>query len=64
MLFYKERKLFPTIKTKSQRNRKIGIFPKRLVHGFGKNIENFFFFLGKIGQENVFDDILVRRKLF
>ena len=23
-----------------------------------------FFFLGKIGQENVFDDILVRKKLF
>ena len=33
--------LFYTIKTRSQTNEKVGIFPKGLVHGFGQNIENF-----------------------
>ena len=39
---------------------KIAIFPKGLTHGFGPKLAIFpcFFFLGKIGQENVFYDIL------
>ena len=39
-------------------------FFKGLVHGFGQKVENFLFLLGKIGQENVFDDIVERKKSF
>ena len=41
------------------------IFPKGLTHGFGAKmaiLPNFFF--GNIGQENVFYDILERKKAF
>ena len=40
------------------------IFPKGLVHGFGPKSAIFqpFFFLGHIGQENVFYDTLVQKK--
>ena len=39
-------------------------FPKLLLHGFGQKFEFFpiFNFKGKIGQENVFDDILERKE--
>ena len=39
------------------------IFPKGLVHGFGKNLKIFphFFKKKKIGETNVFYDILERR---
>ena len=51
------------VKTRSSKSRKIGIFPKSLVHGFDKNWQFFhFYILGKIGQENVFHDILERKK--
>ena len=43
------------------------IFPKGLLtHGFGPKmaILPFFFFLGNIGQENVFFDILERKNAF
>ena len=42
------------------------IFPKRLTHGFGPKMAIFaiFFFLGNIGQENVFYDILQRKNSF
>ena len=47
------------------KNRKIDIFPKRLTHGFGKKMAIFpSFFLGNIGQENVFYDILERKNAF
>ena len=38
------------------------IFPKGLTHGFGPKMVIFQkpFFLGNIGQENVFDDIQER----
>ena len=39
----------------------------RLVHGFGQKFEHFnfhHFILGKIKKENVFHDILDRRKAF
>ena len=41
---------------------KLGFFPKRLLHGFGKKLQ--IFYLIKIGQENVFENILVRKKPF
>ena len=41
------------------------IFPRRLTHGFGPKITIFqSFFLGNIGQENVFYDILERENAF
>ena len=41
-----------------------GIFPKGLTHGFRPKMAIFptFFFLGNIGQENVFYDILQQKK--
>ena len=44
------------MKTTSSKSRKIDIFPKGLTHGFGPKMANFptFYFLGNIGQENVF----------
>ena len=41
---------------------KIDIFPKGLIHGFSPKMAIFpTYFLGTIGQENVFYDILERR---
>ena len=45
--------------------RKIDIFPKGLTHGFGPNKAVVpTFFLGKIGWEDVFYDILERKNSF
>ena len=54
---------FYGIKTGSS---KIDIFAKRLTHGFGPKRAIFptFFFLGNMGQENVFYDILERKNAF
>ena len=44
---------------KSKKSKKIDIFPKGLTHGFGPKMAIFqLFFLGNIGQKNVFYDIL------
>ena len=45
---------------------KLAIFPKWLIHGFGPKIAIFqiFFFLGKIGQENILYNILERENAF
>ena len=44
------------------KSRKIDIFQKGLTHGFGPKLAIFpTFFLGNIGQENVFYDILERK---
>ena len=58
------------MKTRSANTRKVDIFSKGLTHGFNpwfwsKNghFSNFFF-LGNIGQENVFYDILERKNAF
>ena len=53
-------------KTRSSKSRKIAIFPKGLTHGFGTKMAIFStcFFLGNIGQENVFYDILERKNAF
>ena len=53
-------------KSKNFKSGKIEIFPKGLTHGFGqkKTIFPTFVFLGNIGQENVFYDILERKNAF
>ena len=50
----------------SSKSRKIDIFPKGLTHGFGPKMAIFptSVFLGNIGQENVFYDILERKNAF
>ena len=54
---------FQAIKTRSSNSRKIVIFSKGLTDGFGPKKAIFpNFFLGNIGQENVFYDILERKK--
>ena len=53
---------FQAIKTKSSEGPKIAFFLKGLTHGFGPKMAIFLtFFLGKIGQENYFYDILERK---
>ena len=54
------------MKTRSSKCRKIDIFPKGLTHGFGPKMANFptFYFLGNIGQKNVFYVILERENAF
>ena len=53
------------MKTRSPKSRKIDIFPKGITHGFGPQMAIFpIFFLGNIGQENVFYDILERENAF
>ena len=65
-IFYNEKTPFQAIKTKSSKSQKIDVFRKGLTHGFGPKIAIFptFFFLGNIGQENVFYDILERENAF
>ena len=61
-IFYIEKTPLERIKTKSSKSRKTVIFPKGLTHGFGPKLVIFStFFLGNIGQENVFYDILERK---
>ena len=65
MIFYNEKTPFYAIKTRSLKSRKIDIFLKGLIHGFGPKMAIFpMFFLGYIGQENVFYDILKRKNAF
>ena len=65
MIFWNEKTSFQAIKTRSSKSRKIDIFPKGLTHGFGPKMAIFpTFFLGSIGQENVFYDILEPRNSF
>ena len=55
---------FEAIKTRSSKSRKIDIFPKGLTHGLCPKIATFpTFFLGKIGQENVVNDILEQKNV-
>ena len=53
-------------KKKKFKIEKIDMFPKGLTHGFDPKIAIFptFFFLGNIGQENVFYDILELKNAF
>ena len=52
--------------TLPQPSGKMSIFPNGLTHGFGPKMAIFltFFFLGNIGQENVFYHILERKNTF
>ena len=64
--FQNEKTRFKAIKTRSLKSRKIAIIPKGLTHGFGPKNGHFsnFFFLGKLGQENVIYDILEQKTAF
>ena len=54
-----------SIKTTISKSRKIDIFPKGLVHGFGPKLAIFPpCFLGNIDKENVFYDILEGKNAF
>ena len=66
MIFKNEKTPFYAIKARSPKSRKFDVFPKGLTHGFGSKMAIFptFFFLGNIGQENVFYDILERKNAF
>ena len=64
-IFSSEKTPFYAIKTRSWKTRKIHIFLKGLTYGFGPKMTIFStFFLGNIGQENVFYDILERKNAF
>ena len=61
-IFQNEKTIFYAIKTGTSKNPKIEIFPKALTHGFGGKKFSFFnFFLGNMGQESGFYDILERK---
>ena len=52
-------------KNKQFKSRKIDVFPKSLTHGIGPKMASFrTFFLGNIGQGNVFYDIVDRKTPF
>ena len=62
---YNEKTPFYVIKTRGSKSRKIEIFPKGLTHGFGPQMVIFStFFLGNIGEENMFFDSLERKNAF
>ena len=64
-IFYNEKTRFLAIKTRNLKSRKIDIFPKGLTHGLAPKTAIFpGFVLGIIGQENVFCNILERKKAF
>ena len=64
-IFQNEKTPFQAIKTATSTSVKISIFPKGLTHGFGPKLAIFpSFFLGNIGQEKVFYDILERKNAF
>ena len=64
-IFYNNKAPFLAIKIRNSKSRKTEIFPKGLTHGFGPKMAIFqLFFLGNIGQENVFCDILERKNAF
>ena len=64
-IFQNDKTPFYAIKTRSSESKKIYIFRNGLTHGFGPKIAIFFnFFLGNIGKENVFYDILEGKNSF
>ena len=64
-IFQNEKTAFQAIKTRSSKSQKIAIFPKMLILGFGPEMSIVLtFYLGNIGQENVFYDILERKHAF
>ena len=65
-IFQNKETSLQAMKTRSLKRRKIDIFSKGLTHGFWSKNGNLFkiLFLGNIGQENVFYDILERKNTF
>ena len=65
MIFLNKKNAFLGKKTRRSKSRKIDILPKGLTHWFGSKMAIFAtFFLGNIGQKNVFYDILKRKNAF
>ena len=64
-IFQNGKSPFQTIKTRTSKSRNIDIFQKGITLGFGRKMAFFqLFFLCNIGRENVFYDILERKKSF
>ena len=64
-IFQNEKTPFQAIKTRSSKSQKTDIFPKWLTHGFGPKMAiSPNYFLGVVGPENVFYDILERKNAF
>ena len=63
IIFQNKKTPFQALKTTSSNSRKTDIFQNGITHGFGPKIAIFltFYFLGNIGQENVFYDIQERK---
>ena len=56
---------FYALKTRISKSRKNDLFPKGLAHGFGPNMAIFpTFFLGSIGQKNVFYNTIKRKNAY
>ena len=65
MIFLNKKNAFLGKKTRRSKSRKIDTLSKGLTHCFGPKMAIFAtFFLGNIGQENVFYDILKRKNAF
>ena len=65
IIFQNKKTPFQALKTTSSNSRKTDIFPKRFTYGFGPKMATFSsFFLGNIGHENVFYDILEQKTPF
>ena len=65
MIFQNKKTPFLAIKTPSSKRRKIEIFPKGLIYGFGPKLAIFPpFSFANICHENVFDDILECKNAF
>ena len=65
-IFKSKKTPLQAIKIRSSKRRNIDIFPDGLTHGFAPKMATFpnFFFLGNIGQQKVFYDILKRKNAF
>ena len=64
-IFYDGKTNFQALNTTSSKSGKIDIFAKGFTHFFGRKMTIFPpFFLGNMGQECVFYDILLRRNAF
>ena len=65
MIFQNVKRLSRLSKQKVQKVEKLTVFQKGLTHGFGPNMAIFAtFFLGNIGQENVFYDIQEQKNAY
>ena len=64
-IFQNKKTPFQPTRTTGSKSRKIEIFAKGLTHTFGQKMAIFpCFFFGKIGQENVFYNLLEQKSAF